>query len=555
MRPLVVTALLALLALARPAAAWTEARPAGLVTELAVDRDGGATVTLRMRWRVLAGRLRAFELAELPTDFTLLDATATDESGNAIAVSTRPLSPGRLEVSFAEEGGLRRGSVDVLLHYTTSLRAQGAIRRVGRDAVVEVATVPWERGLEATELRVALPASVRRAQWLADETPGIDATVTSEPGRDVARALRRHLPAGTRWTARLVCDPALFPWLDGPQQAPAGSAPADRRHLAPLAVLATLLALVLGGAATWLTRRRRGESLLRLPASLRALPIALAALGGAIQSLALLRVPGAVSGGALVAAVGFALAIPRLLPLVAVEASLPGRMWPEARALATARERTPYRWLRLASVGAILAGIVLVLAAAVTRRVWLGIVAVDLALVGMAAVATLRRLTPSPDARVLQRIVRSVARKVGREGTARLAWRVSGDGRACGSVRLRVVPRPGHRLARGVRALECAVGRQAGLLRWHESVSLFVRAERGTPLERALQLSATRVGRLEISPDGDELALIAPLTGPERRQTLRELAALMPLALVRAPASAVRPADARPTLANDDAVI
>ena len=29
-----------------------------------IERDGVATITLRVRWRVLAGRFRAFELAE-----------------------------------------------------------------------------------------------------------------------------------------------------------------------------------------------------------------------------------------------------------------------------------------------------------------------------------------------------------------------------------------------------------------------------------------------------------------------------------------------------------
>src|SRR5581483_2735096 len=120
----------------------------------------------------------------------------------------------RLEVNLGDEtGGVRRGTVDVVLRYSTSLRAQGTIRRAGTDAVVEVSTVPWERGLEAAEIRVALPTTARGAQWIADDTPGVEATTTTELSRDVVHALRRHLPAGTRWTARIAADPALFPWL------------------------------------------------------------------------------------------------------------------------------------------------------------------------------------------------------------------------------------------------------------------------------------------------------------------------------------------------------
>jgi hypothetical protein len=553
MRSTALLVLLALLTFARPAAAWTEARPAGLVTELVVDRDGGATVTLRVRWRVLAGRFRAFDVAELPGDFTLLEATATDATGNPVAVSTRIPSAGRLEVTLGEDGGLRRGAIDVVVRYTTSLRAQGAIHRVGNDAVVEVVTVPWERGLEATEMRVALPASARRAQWLADETPGVDATVTSELGRDVVHAMRRHLPAGTRWTGRIACDPALFAWLDGPQVAPQVARRAEHRSLAPTVGLATLLALGLGGMANWLLRRRRGEGLVRLHPSLRLLPVALAAAGGAIQSLALLRVPGVVTTGALVALAGFALLAPRVRPLDAPEPSGPFRLWPDARALATADDGARIRGPWIAACVAVATGAVLAVAAAVTRNAWLGIGAIDLALVGMAAAVSFRRLLPARDALVLRGLARRLARLGGRDGATRVAWRVRGDGSRPGSVRLRLIPRPGYRLARGVHALECALAWQAGTLAWHPVAVLIVRVQTGSPMERSLRLAATRVGRIEVSPDGDQLALVAPLVGPDRRVALRELEALLPEALVRSPSPAARERVARDALATDGA--
>ena len=45
---LAVLALLGALIVPRSGRAWTEARPAGMVTEYQVDRDGGATVTVRI---------------------------------------------------------------------------------------------------------------------------------------------------------------------------------------------------------------------------------------------------------------------------------------------------------------------------------------------------------------------------------------------------------------------------------------------------------------------------------------------------------------------------
>ncbi|MEI8256891.1 MAG: hypothetical protein WCJ30_14555, partial [Deltaproteobacteria bacterium] len=272
-----------------PSHAWTDARPAGLVTELQMERDGGAMVTLRVRWRVLAGRLRSFELAELPPDFTLLEASASDATGTALVVNARTLAPGRLEVSLGEDQGSPRGAIDVVVRYTTSLRAQGMVHRAGDDAVVDVASVPWERGLEAAEIRVALPSSVRRAQWIADDTPGVDTTVTSELGRDVVHAMRRHVPAGSRWTGHIACDPALFAWLDRPTIAPTQARRESRRAWLPALGLAAALSAVLAFAA-WRLSRTGGEggaNLVTLGNRSRthALAVALAAVGGATQSL------------------------------------------------------------------------------------------------------------------------------------------------------------------------------------------------------------------------------------------------------------------------------
>ena len=55
MRASAAALLLAAITFASSIHAWTDARPAGLVTELQVERDGNATVALRVRWRVLAG--------------------------------------------------------------------------------------------------------------------------------------------------------------------------------------------------------------------------------------------------------------------------------------------------------------------------------------------------------------------------------------------------------------------------------------------------------------------------------------------------------------------
>ncbi len=519
-----------------PAHAWTDARPAGLVTELQIERDGGATVTLRVRWRILAGRLRSFELAELPTDFTLLEAAASDATGTALMVNARTPAPGRLEVSLGEDQGTPRGSIDVVVRYTTSLRAQGMVHRAGDDAVVDLATVPWERGLEAAEIRVALPSSVRRAQWVADETPGVDATVTSELGRDVVHAMRRHVPAGTRWTGHIACDPALFAWLDRPTIAPTLARRESHRAWQPAVGLAAGLAAMLA-LATWALSRAGGQggaTLVSLGSRTHVLAVCLAALGGAAQSMVRFDVAGAVTAGTALVLAALALCIPRARPAVIADASVPARLWPDARALATARTKQPIARRLIAPI-ALLASAALAAWAIRHHAVLQGVLAIDAACIAAGALACLRALVPARDAALLRGLARAMGRRLRRAGLARVAWRVRGDGTRPGSVALRIVPRPGHRLARGVRAIECGMAWHAGAVSWHPLAMASVRVERGTPLEKSLRLMATRLGWIETSPDGDEIAWVAELIGPDRSAVLAALETLVAEAIVQAP--------------------
>lgn len=536
MRVLAAALVLAVFAIARPVAAWTDARPAGLVTEVQLERDGGATVTLRMRWRVLAGRFRAFEIADLPADFTLLEATASDATGNAVMVNTRTPAAGRLEVSIGEGQGIPRGAIDVAVRFTTSLRAQGLVHRVGDDAVVDISTVPWERGLEAAEIRVAIPASVRRAQWLADETPGVETTVTSELGRDVVHAIRRHVPAGARWTGHIACDPALFAWLDRPTAAPLLAPRVDQRTWIPSLLMALGLATLFALSALAMSRHGLADAQPLVPGhrSLRTASIVVAGIGGAVQALVRFEVPAAVTLGALLALVAFVLLAPRARAIEFADASMPARLWPDARALATAPKRALFSRTQIAPA-------LLIVAAAVGTIAWrlhsvaAGVVAVDLSCIAFGAWLVLRRTVPQRDALLLASLARQFGRRFRRAGIARAAWRVRGDGTRPGSVALRVMPRPGNRFVRGVRAIECSIAWHAGAVSWHPVHLATVRVDRGTMLEKSMRLLATRLGWIETSRDGEEIAWVAEMIGPDRGTVMRALEDLVAESIAPSP--------------------
>ena len=266
---------------------------------------------------------------------------------------------------------------------------RAAIHRVGDDAVMDVATAPWERGLEAAEIRVALPSSVRRAQWVADDSPGVDATVTSELGRDVVHAIRRHLAAGGRWSGRSACDPALFAWLDRPRVAMQAQAHVAQVNPAPAAFTSLGMSLLFAIAA-FVFSRRTGVRYVSLPRAARIAPVVLAAVGGMIQGASALGVAGTVSAGMLVALLAFGLLVPRLEVVAPAENSLASHLWsPEQVRRLSASDRAPaVSWVALAVLAiSVVAGVI-----GWKRHItMLGMVAVDFASIAVAAQAVIRR--------------------------------------------------------------------------------------------------------------------------------------------------------------------
>ncbi|MDP3276401.1 MAG: hypothetical protein Q8Q09_14480 [Deltaproteobacteria bacterium] len=488
--------------------AWTDARPAGLVTEVVVDRDGAATVTLRVRWRIAAGRFHTFDLTEVPPDAVLVEATATDGQGAPVAISAQTPAPGRLEVTLGEREGVRRGNVDVVLRYTSSLRAQNAIHRAGNDAVIDVAMLPWERGVEAAELRVATPTSIQRARWLADETPGVESSVSNELGRDMVRVVRRHLPAATRWSARIACDRALFPWLE----APIAAAPtvASTRYLRwQLPTAMALLALLLGGVTEILRRTHaRRPRLLPLPKALRWAPTVTAALAGVLLAHAVDALRGALT-------LGTALAVLAVLSATAAPAPLApfahGRLRRVTKPTALAvvpRVRLPWALLGLA-LATCARGFGL-------RSAVASMVGAALGVAGLALLMARRESASVSEPEVLHEVEKSLQIRE-EKSRFRAEWRQRGErDEAPGAWALRLVAKSGYRLQNGLIALEWRVAHVPSALRWMARPTLVVRARMGSRIERDLRLAALRVGRLVVSTDGRTLAWCAPWFGVAR---------------------------------------
>lgn len=514
-RALLAMPVLAQLAFAQPAWGWTDSRPAGLVTEVVVDRDGGATVTLRVRWRVLAGRLHTFDLSEIPTDAMVVEATATDAQNAPVAVSTRTPRPGQLEVTLGEHEGMRRGTVDVVLRYTTSLRAQGAIVREGGDAVVRVSTVPWERGLEAAELRIATPTSIQRARWLPDETPGIESTVTSEVGRDVVRAVRRHLPAGTRWDARIACDHSLFSWLNtehAVRQAVV-QRPSHQRWSRPLLWVVAGLAFAL--TTEGIRRRAKdGTALVPLGKTLGFLPVVLAAMGGVSMTLVLDAMRGSLTIGALMVLVAMLAAAPVLKPIKSSQHRFRPIAWSREKMMDYRKSLPASRSHRLATAVA-LAGLVATGLAFVWRIPAVSLAGAAATLLAFGALIATRSRETENELHSLWPLSAGL-KEFETSDRTQLAWRVRGDLAKPGALRLKLISRRGYRSARGLKAIEWSVRWEPSWLRWEAHPTLTVRAKVGERLEKSLRIAGARVGETVLSKDGTQIAWIVAWSGLEQ---------------------------------------
>lgn len=514
--------------------AWTEARPAGLVTELNVDRDGGAIVTLRVRWRVLAGRLHQFDLAELPQDFTLLEASATTASGAPVPLTARSNAPGRLEVDLGEsQGGVRRGAVDVVLRYSTSLRAQGAIQRANNDAVLELATVPWERGLEAVEVRVAMPPGARKAQWIFDDTPGVDATTTSELSRDVVHAVRRHVPAGTRWVARVAADPNLFPWLSSGAHRGPRLVVRERPPYRTAGALAAGLLAALGLAVALVQRRYGAPRWLAAPRTRWIAPTSLVA-GVALQSLTLLDVSGALTAGTALLLCGLALRLPPRRALDAVPEGVTSQRIDVSVLQRSARGERPWGLWSLTAI-ALLAVAVTGALAMRGHTAWLGIASLDLLLVSFGAMALSSLRAVRSEYAALRPVARGIQGALRRVGSSRAQWRRRGDLACRGSVELRLAPRVGWRFARGVRSVSWRVETEAAPLAWRATPVCVVRFDRGSPAEKPLRALAARMGAVTALPDEARMEFRVALQGPEATEFQRAFRGLLGELVVRAP--------------------
>jgi len=368
------------------ASAWQEAHAIGDDLELRVEPSGEATVRHKIRWHVVRGPLKSFDLTNVDGSAVVepLVNVASDD-GRSLTAHVWSQDARKFRVVVDDPRATQHGTFAFDVRWRIDLVAAGALVRDGATWRLSISDPLAVEGLNGAQTIIDLPASPDPPQPIDPETGAVDdgalATLRRGVDRDVLELLRPHVARGecVKWVVRvddraLSGVAALHP---PPPVDPRISSEPDRIRGASFAVSIGIVGL----AYAWLVRRKSGangadrggvEADLERPV----LPLPLAVrstLSGASLALGIaLQVSDEVSGGS--ACVAIAIVAAALRPKAPkAKARGPGRWLVLRPCDAFAAWGRPSDWLDLGSpsgrITALLVGTVVVVLILALRNV------------------------------------------------------------------------------------------------------------------------------------------------------------------------------------------
>lgn len=271
-RPGLSALVLGLALLAPPAAAaapsegYQEVHRVGDDVVVRVDRAGHALVEHTLRYRVVAGRLRGFEVAGLDPaaeDFT--SSALESDDGKRVPTIVEPVGQDAaarsVRVTLDDPHGVRRGSYQVVLQYRLDLATPEHLVRRGGLYRLTFRSPPASEGRDGARARVELPVAPTEPQPDGDDAATVLATVQRGAEVDTLDLVRPHVARGEAPVWSLRVDPRALPDVaaarDDLRSRPARP-PAPRSRVPDLA---RGLGLVLLAGAVSALVARKGASL------------------------------------------------------------------------------------------------------------------------------------------------------------------------------------------------------------------------------------------------------------------------------------------------------
>lgn len=332
------------------AGGWQEVHQASDDVRVTVASDGVATVQHHLRYRVVAGRFKAFDFAGLDPRAELVTETSivNEKAGGDIParVEPNPKQPGAVKIAFDEPRGLGRGIYLVDVKYRVDLVATKMLVRDG--AMWKLAwTAPVSpEGHDGARVIFEVPSAPTEPRLASPELAATTlATLHREVDKDELELVRAHVPRGEAavWAARV--DPKAFPRVVAPELRPPPSAvapPPPPDHV-PLVLVASSLAILAGALAFALRAKQAAAARAAEACAMEARPLVAVPWGlgpflyaGAVVGALALLLWGPPSWGAILVVVAMVLAAHR-----------------EARP--SARPRGPGRWQRVADEAVLVA--------------------------------------------------------------------------------------------------------------------------------------------------------------------------------------------------------
>jgi hypothetical protein len=497
------------------AGGWQEMHETSDDVRLDVGPDGMATVQHHLRYRIVAGHFKSFDLVGVdPRAEVAPEAVFTPEKGGSevmARVEPVPKTPGTLRIMIDEGKGLGRGAYVIDVKYRLDLVATKMLVRDGAMWRLAWTAPPAPEGHDGARVVFDLPAAPTepRLAGAAEATTTL-ATLRRSTEHDELELVRAHVPRGeaVTWAARI--DPKAFPRVTAPELRP--PAPADigtpsmigsnlKRMLAAcgFAVLAGALAALLRAKQRAVReaaalRSARARPLLPLPWGIG--PYAYGFLTMLALATLLWSVPAL---GALLVALAMALAAHRApapitrprgpgawRPMSDPRALLPEQAAPlptDALDIATTRARLTF------AAAVVSIGLVAWLLRAYVPQVAIALPLASFALVPIFVTGTRAQMAPTPTelaSRLLRPTRDALASAVDLEhvelGTIA---RVVGTGASIDEIRLACAPRD---RTPGLRAIELALATSPG---GHGAVpEVFVRFDDGSAAaERVVRLA------------------------------------------------------------------
>ena len=297
------------------AGGWQEVHQTSDDVRIVVGPDGQGTVTHHLRYRVVAGRFKSFELAGIDSRAELVRETVVlPEKGDEIAgaVELDPKVPGTVRVTFDAPKGLGRGSYVVDVKYRIDFVGAKLLMRDSAMWQLAWTAPPAPEGHDGARVVFELPPAPTEPRLFTSEAAMTTlATLRRSAAADELELVRPHVPRGEAVTWSIRVDPKAFAKLTSNETRVAFSSarhdvaiPSHATTILTAALLAALAGALAFGfskkqeAATHAARARLAEPrpLVRLPWGIG--PFVFAAL--AIAGFAELLWDSAILGAALV---------------------------------------------------------------------------------------------------------------------------------------------------------------------------------------------------------------------------------------------------------------